>query len=195
MVCSAAFRVCFYRFSRLTIPEDSDPVQSSKKRRRIDSGTDDFDISVIEKLCRQIAEEQYERTRVELSNMETRLIERLDHGLKDQVHILEEALDLRFQKLEGQMQELRTEIGERTQDLENGTRELDDACQTKLQRLDEWMQELSDDIDQRVDLEVEDRVLGIKVDLENFVSDELSATADTLKQRISEASVYIEFKD
>lgn len=188
-------RLCPPGFVRLTILEGSDTATSSKKRRRVDSPAAEFNISMIEKLCRQIADEQHERTRAELSSMESRLIQRLDQGMDDRVHSLEEAWKDKFHKLEGQIQELRRDFEAKTQELINETDALDDTCQGEIQRLDEWIQEVSDDIDRRVDFEVEDRVLGIKVDLEEFVQDELSSTEDTLKQRISEASVYIEFKE
>ncbi|CAN8103993.1 unnamed protein product [Discula destructiva] len=177
------------------IAYDSDIAASSKKRRRIQSPAEDSDVSVIERLCRKLVDDQYERTRLELSNMESRLIQRLEQGMNDQVQDLKETWTSGFHKIEGQMQELRKELNAKTYELENKTQELDDSCQAEIERLNEWMQEISDDIDKRVDLEVEDRVTGIKIDLEGFVKDELSTTADTLKHRIAEASVYIEFKE
>lgn len=127
--------------------------------------------------------------------METRLIQRLDQSVDDRIHDLKETCNMRFQKLDEQMQGLRTNFEASAQKLTDGTRELDEYCQAEIERIDDWMHQVSDDIDQRVDLEVEDRVLGIKIDLEGFIKDELNSTADTLKQRISEASMYIEFRE
>lgn len=127
--------------------------------------------------------------------MESRIIERLDQRMSDQVRALGESFEPRFEELEAKVREVRSELEAKTQELKNGTLELDDSCQAELQRLDECIQEVSDDIDHRVDFEIEDRVLGIKADMEEFVKDELANTADTLRQRISEASVYIEFKE
>lgn len=182
-------------FVGLTYPQGSDSDASSKKRRRVDTPSEDCNISMIEKLCRRIADEQYERTRAELSNMETRLIQRVDQSMDDRLQDLRKTFESRCQNLEGQMTDLRTEFKAKTQNLTDGTRELEEHCEAEIERIDEWMHQVSDDIDQRVDLEVEDRVLGIKIDLEEFVKDELSSTADTLKQRIAEASMYIDFKD
>ncbi|KAJ4416007.1 hypothetical protein N0V82_007034 [Gnomoniopsis sp. IMI 355080] len=173
----------------------SDTAASSNKRRRADSSADDSNVSLIENLCKKIAQEQFENIRSELSNMESRIIKRLDQGMSDRVRQLGETWEPRFKQLEGQVSELKSELETKTQELRDGTRELDDSCQAELQRLDDWIQEVSDDINHRVDFEVEDRVLGIKADMEDFVKDELANTADTLKQRIAEASVYIEFKE
>lgn len=152
-------------------------------------------MSLVEKLCKKIAQDQYENIRVELSRMESRINERLDKGMSDRVRSMEEAWVPKFKKLEDEVSELRSNLEAKAQELSNGTRELDDTCQAEIQRLDDWIQEVSDDIDHRVDFEIEDRVLGIKADMEDFVKDELANTADTLKQRIAEASVYIEFKE
>lgn len=152
-------------------------------------------MSLIEKLCKEIAQKQFENIRVELSNMESRINERLDKGLSDRVRSMEETWEPRFKKLEDEVSVLRSSLETKAQELSNCTRELDESCQAELQRLDNWIQEVSDDIDHRVDFEIEDRVLGIKADMEEFVKDELANTADTLKERIAEASVYIEFKE
>lgn len=127
--------------------------------------------------------------------MESRIIKRLDQGMSDRVRDLGESWEPRFKQLEGQVSDIRSELEAKTQELRDGTRELDDSRQAELQRLEDWIQEVSDDINHRVDFEVEDRVLGIKADMEDFVKDELANTADTLKSRIAEASVYIEFKE
>lgn len=179
----------------LTFTLGSDTATSSKKRRRSDSPAQVFDVTLLEKLCRKIADEQFEKTRAELSNMETRLVQHLDQGMDERINGLKEALEPRFQNLDVKIQELRRDFEAKTKELEDGTRELDDNCKAGMDRLDEWIQEVSDDIDKRVDYEVDDRVTGIKMDLEDFVQYELSSTADDLKHRISEASVYIEFKD
>lgn len=152
-------------------------------------------MSLVEKLCRKIAQEQFENIRVELANMESRLNERLDKSMSDRIRSMEEAWEPRFKKLEDEVLELRSNLEAKAQELSNGTCELDESCQAELQRLDDRIQEVSDDIDHRVDFEIEDRVLGIKADMEDFVKDELANTADTLKQRIAEASVYIDFKE
>lgn len=173
----------------------SDTAASSRKRRRADSPAEELNISLIEKLCKKIAQEQFEHIRSELSTMESRITERLDQGMSDRVRDLGETWEPKFKQLEGRVSDMRSELEAKTRELRDGTRELDESCQAGLQRLDDWIQEVSDDINHRVDFEVEDRVLGIKADMEDFVKDELANTADTLKQRIAEASVYIEFKE
>lgn len=141
-------------------------------------------MSVVEKLCQSIADKQHERIKVELLNMETRLIQRIDQGLDD-----------RANQLQDEIQVLRSDFEAKAQQLEESVRGLDDNCQAEIQTLNDWMQEVSNDIDSRVDLEVEDRVTGIRLELEDFVKDELRATGETLKQHISEANVYIEFRE
>lgn len=78
--------------------------------------------------------------------------------------------------------------------LEDKIEKLDDNLRAELGVLEETVAEIEHHVDQRVDLEVEDRVLGIKSEMQDFVEDEMKSVTDSIKQQVQEASIYIEFQ-
>lgn len=147
--------------------------------------------------------------RTELSHLENRIIEHVEKQVNDRAQSLTEAWQMQVEKLEVHIQELRRDtrnLNETCQlevkrleaqmsDCQDEVRKLNERCQDDLERLEEQIQTVSDDIDQRVDIEIEDQMLGIKVDLERFVKDELQNTEETLKDRLAEASLSLHFND
>lgn len=132
------------------------------------------------------------------------MIERLDHHIHEQVNDLKHSIDMSLKKHEERTRELKDELMTKVGrmdaqilELKSKTGQLDDAyqfCESQVHDLESWIGNVSNDIDNRVDLEVEDRVLGIKVDMEDFVKDELKNTEEAVIERINEASLYIEFR-
>lgn len=141
--------------------------------------------------------------------MEARVIERVDQRLDNRVRILIETQQTQIERLRGQIQELKDVVqisNQATQGVVNSFEtktaefeaelcDLDERCHGEYDMLDNRIQEVSDDIDRRVDLEVEDRVLGIKTDLEEFVKDELKNTEDAIKERLATASWSLQFDE
>lgn len=115
---------------------------------------------------------------------EARIVDRLDQRLNERLHSHGETCQTKLKWLEDEIQKVKDDVSK-----------LGEACETNVQRLEDRIEEVSDDVDCRVDLEVEDRVLGIKIDLEDFVKDELKNTEETLKDRLAEASISFQFND
>ncbi|KAF3765696.1 hypothetical protein M406DRAFT_356020 [Cryphonectria parasitica EP155] len=164
------------------IAYNADVATSSKKRRLSSPVPRDFDISLVETICKKICAEQYTKLRAELSASEARIVDCLDQRLNDHLSGLNDECQARFKNLENQIQDIRDQVSR-----------LDEACHADMERLDDRIQEVSDDVDRRVDYEVEDRVLAIKLSMEDFVKDELKNTEDTIKQHLEEASLSLHF--
>lgn len=167
---------------------------------------------MVETLCRKVVRESQETLRLELSAMEARILGRVDQRLDEHIRSLgnlEGTRQVRGHELEGDIEELRRDIRRlegtweietqrlesKTQECQAGMDELSERLQEDLEKLEEQIQTVSDEIDGRVDMEVEDQVLGIKIDLERFVKDELKNTEDSLKNRLAEASFSLQFND
>lgn len=188
-------------------------ASSSKKRRRSTSPTRSFDLSLVETLCRKIIREHeaeaHKTLQTELSHLEHRIIEHVEQQVNGRVQSVTEAWQAQVERLEGHIQELRRDTRDlkdtcqldvkrleaQMSDCQDDVRRLDERCQDDLERLEEQIQTVSDDIDQRVDIEIEDQMLGIKVDLERFVKDELKNSEETLKERLADASLSLHFND
>lgn len=70
-----------------------------------------------------------------------------------------------------------------------------DELTAQVEESQELVEEHDRHVDERVCLEVEDRVFGIRSDMEDFVKDELSSTAQAIRDQIMRANVFIEFDD
>lgn len=115
---------------------------------------------------------------------EARIIDGLEQRLDNRVSALTKDYEAKFQTLETRIQSVEDEMSK-----------LDDACNSSITRLEEQIEQVNEDIGWRVDMEVDEHVTSMKIELEEFVKDELKNTEDTLKEKLAEASLSLVFND
>lgn len=162
-----------------------EPAETPSKKRCLDSPNDQsLDVSLIEAICKKIWTQHYNKSRTELSMCEARIVDRLEKRLDDQVSALTDDCQAKLRTLEDRVQSLEQEMGR-----------LDDACNSGITRLEEQIEKVNEDIGWRVDSEIEEQITSAKIELEDFVKDELKNSEDSLKEKLAEASVSIVFDD
>ncbi|KUI64104.1 hypothetical protein VM1G_10878 [Cytospora mali] len=157
-----------------------EPIEgpSFPKKRQRTSSTDEgtrpntANIAILETICKTMLAEN--QGRIEESQRTER------EQLNKRISVLEEALRAGL----GQLEERVIRVEEQCEELS-----------AQVDEIQEFVGEHDRHVDERVDLEVEDRVLGIKMDLEDFVKDELSGAAEAIKEQITRANVFIDFND
>lgn len=169
-----------------------DPGSSSKKRRLSSPATDPTtSLQAVEDICKRLMAEQQAQTERSLRALEDRLTAHLDSRCdrlqkedEEARHKLSAELTSKFSELRAQVDELKQQVDEH-----NG------AMVGELEKLSEEIQVVSDDIESRVDLRVEDTATGFKLELEDFIRDELQDVEEAVRGSLRRANVSIEFED
>jgi hypothetical protein len=161
---------------------------SSNKRQRKTSADEDehegtspgaADIAVIEDVCRKMLAEHQA------------IIDQSQRAEREQ---LEKRISFLEETLRAGLGQLKTRVGLVEARCEEISTQVDELA-AQVEESQELVGEHDRHVDERVCLEVEDRVLGIKTDLEDFVKDELTSTAEAIRDQIMRANVFIEFND
>lgn len=149
-------------------PSSASVAQSShKKRKRASSGTTEAPSNVdIMAICAKFFAEQQ-------AQMRDGILAHVDERLQHMEARLARRLD---QHLREQMDDLK-----------------DDVEAQMSTTMDARVDEVTRDVDTLIDERIEDSILGIKIDLEKFVKDEIKNVEDTIKDEIEEGSFAIQF--
>lgn len=135
--------------------------------------------------------EQQAKTEQALRAMEDRLTTHLDSRYE---RLQKESQDARSElsrELSSKMSELQGQVNELKQRVDG----LNGNMLEELEKLSEEIQVVSDDIEDRVDFRVDDTVVGVKIELEEFIRDELQDVEEAVKGSLRRANVSIEFED
>ncbi|ROV88227.1 hypothetical protein VMCG_10650 [Cytospora schulzeri] len=161
---------------------------SSNKRQRKSSADEDEhegtspgapDIVVIEHVCRKMLAEHQA------------IIDQSQRAEREQ---LEKRISFLEETLRAGLGQLKTRVGLVEARCEEISTQVDELA-AQVEESQELVGEHDRHVDERVCLEVEDRVIGIRMDLEDFVKDELTSTAEAIRDQIMRANVFIEFND
>lgn len=135
--------------------------------------------------------EQQAKTEQALRALEDRLTthldsryDRLQKESQEARDRLSSELSFKMSQLQGQVDELKQQVDEHNHDMAE-----------ELEKLSEEIQVVSDDIESRVDYRVEDTATGFKIELEDFIRDELKDVEEAVKGSLRRANVSIEFED
>lgn len=135
--------------------------------------------------------EQQAKTEQALRAMEDRLTAHLDSRYDRLQKESREAREELSRELGSRMSELQGRVGELKQRVDG----LDEKVAEELEKLSEEIQVVSDDIESRVDFRVDDTATGFKVELEEFIRDELQDVEEAVRGSLRRANVSIEFED
>lgn len=135
--------------------------------------------------------EQQAKTEQALQAMEDRLTTHLDSRYDRLEKESQEARNELSRELSSKMSELQGQVNELKQQVDG----LNENMVEELEKLSEEIQVVSDDIDNRVDFRVDDTAVGFKIDLEDFIRDELKDVEEAVKGSLRRANVSIEFED
>ncbi|KAI7780586.1 hypothetical protein LA080_015869 [Diaporthe eres] len=172
--------------------QSSDPGPSSKKRRLSSSAADAAaSLLSVEAICRKLMAEQQAKTEQALQAMEDRLTTHLDSRYDRLEKESQEARKELLRELNSKMSELQGQVNELKQQVDG----LNDNMVEELEKLSEEIQVVSDDIDNRVDFRVDDTAVGFKIELEDFIRDELKDVEEAVRGSLRRANVSIEFED
>ncbi|KAG6368886.1 hypothetical protein INS49_003104 [Diaporthe citri] len=163
----------------------SDPGPSSKKRRLSSSAADaTASLLSVETICRKLMAEQQAKTEQSLRAMEDRLTTHLDNRYDRLQKESQEARDELSRELSSKMSELQGQVNELKQQVDG----LNENMVEELEKLSEEIQVVSDDIDSRVDFRVDDTAVGFKIELEEFIRDELKDVEEAVKGSLRRAN-------
>ncbi|KAK2598701.1 hypothetical protein N8I77_012093 [Diaporthe amygdali] len=172
--------------------QGSDPGPSSKKRRLNSPAADPTaSLLAVETICRKLMAEQQAITEQALRALEDRLTTHLDSRYDRLQRENQEAQTKLSDELNSKMGELRGQVDELKQKVDG----LDENMAEELEKLSEEIQVVSDDIESRVDFRVDDTAVGVKIELEEFIRDELKDVEEAVKGSLRRANVSIEFDD
>lgn len=135
--------------------------------------------------------EQQAKTEQALRAMEDRLTTHLDSRYDRLQKESQEARDELSLELNSKMSVLQDHVNELKQRVDG----LDQNMAEELEKLSEEIQVVSDDIEDRVDFRVDDTAVGVKIELEEFIRDELKDVEEIVKGSLRRANVSIEFED
>ena len=135
--------------------------------------------------------EQQAKTEQVLRDLEDRLITHLDSRYDCLQKENEEARDKLSSELSSKMSQMQAQVTELKQQVDG----LNDNMVEELEKLSEEIQVVSDDIEDRVDFRVDDTAVGVKIELEDFIRDELKDVEEAVKGSLRRANVSIEFED
>lgn len=135
--------------------------------------------------------EQQAKTEQALRAMEDRLTTHLDSRYDRLQKESQEARNELSRELSSKMSELQNQVNELKQQV-NG---INENMAEELEKLSEEIQVVSDDIEDRVDFRVDDTAVGVKIELEEFIRDELKDVEEIVKGSLRRANVSIEFQD
>ncbi|KAG8159884.1 hypothetical protein KVR01_010521 [Diaporthe batatas] len=170
----------------------SDPGPSSKKRRLSSPAADPTaSLLAVEDICRKLMAEQQAKTEQSLRALEDRLTAHLDSRYERLREEDEQARDKLSAELNSRFGELRTQVD----GLKQQVGEHNGIMAEELEKLSEEIQVVSDDIESRVDLRVEDAAAGFRLELEDFIRDELRDVEAAVRGSLRRANVSIEFED
>lgn len=135
--------------------------------------------------------EQQAKTEQALRAMEDRLTAHVDNRYDHLEKESREARDGLARELTSKMSELQGQVNELKQQVDG----LNENMVEELEKLSEEIQVVSDDIESRVDFRVDDTAVGFKIELEDFIRDELKDVEEAVKGSLRRANVSIEFED
>lgn len=135
--------------------------------------------------------EQQAKTEQAFRALEDRLTTHLDSRYERLQKENQEARDKLSSELSSKMSELRGQVDELKQQVDVLNHDMGE----ELEKLSEEIQVVSDDIESRVDYRVEDTATGFKIELEEFIRDELKDVEEAVKGSLRRANVSIEFED
>lgn len=135
--------------------------------------------------------EQQAKTEQALRALEDRLTTQLDSRYDRLQRENQEAQHKLSDELNSKMSELRGQVDELKQKVDG----FDENMAEELEKLSEEIQVVSDDIESRVDFRVDDTAVGVKIELEEFIRDELKDVEEAVKGSLRRANVSIEFDD
>lgn len=104
------------------------------------------------------------------------------------------------------MNEMRAEWREDLKQMETGLKqwmdkrlsdcveELHEELDQREGKVDEQIQEVRDEADDVIDVRIDDRMLGVKVELDEYVEEQMDNAEERLMNRLSTANVSIEFR-
>lgn len=123
--------------------------------------------------------------------MEDRLITHLDSRYNCLQRESQEARNELSSELNSRMSELRGQVDELKQKVDGHNENMVE----ELEKLSEEIQVVSDDIESRVDFRVDDTAVGVRIELEDFIRDELKDVEEAVRSSLGRANVSIEFND
>ncbi|KUI64435.1 hypothetical protein VM1G_11230 [Cytospora mali] len=156
--------------------KDTEPGAESSSRKRPRSGSDEYagqdkpamlGPEDVKAIFRRLLAEQQAKDKETLRKE----LRRMEDRLMDQVE-----------------RRLEERIGEEE-------RRVDDLVNEQVEILDEQISLVDRHVDDRVDFEVDERVVGIQLDLQSFIKDELNGAEERIKESLTRASFQIEFDD
>ncbi|KAL1853920.1 hypothetical protein Daus18300_011662 [Diaporthe australafricana] len=165
--------------------QESDPEPSSKKRRLSTSTADPTtSLLAVETICRKLIAEQQAKTEQTLRAMEDRLTTHLDSRYNCLQRESQEARNELSSELNSRMSELRGQVDELKQKVDGHN----ETMVEELEKLSEEIQVVSDDIESRVDFRVDDTAVGVKIELEDFIRDELKDVEEAVRSSLGRAN-------
>lgn len=135
--------------------------------------------------------EQQAKTEQSLRALEDRLTAHVDSRYDRLQKENQESRDKLSTELNSKFSELRAQVDELKQQVD----EHNGVMVAELEKLSEEIQVVNDDIESRVDFRVEDTATGFKLELEDFIRDELQDVEEAVRGSLRRANVSIEFED
>ncbi|POS81025.1 hypothetical protein DHEL01_v200598 [Diaporthe helianthi] len=165
----------------------------SSKKRRLDSPANDptTSLQAVEDICRKLMAEQQAKTEQSLRALEGRLTAHVDSRYDFLQKENEEARNNLSIEINSKMSELQAQVDELKQHVD----EHKGLMVEELEKLSEEIEVVNDDIESRVDFRVEDTATGFKLELEDFIRDQLQDVEDAVKGSLRRANVIIELED